>query len=53
VTSRLFRGDDLKIPEDLIPSYFEAPDKEQFLQNMLTSAATAQMMKNFDPTSAK
>jgi hypothetical protein len=42
-----------KIPEDLISSYFAASDKEQFLQNMLTSAVTAEMMKKFDPSKAK
>jgi hypothetical protein len=42
-----------KIPPDLMGAYFVALDKEQFLQNMLTSAVTSEMMKNFDPSTAK
>jgi hypothetical protein len=49
----VLRQPGFRIPEDLIASYFMTPDKEQFLQNMLTSAVTAEMMKNFDPSKAK
>jgi hypothetical protein len=42
-----------QIPPDLITSYAVAPNKEQFLQDMLTSAVTSEIMKNFDPTMAK
>lgn len=43
----------LKIPPDLIRSYFIALDKEESIQKMETSAVTSGLMKSFDPSAVQ